>query len=120
MKMAMEDLEADVFIRNPIEPRPRVSSDCNAAERRREIRFSTDDPASLLGMNPVRTQPVSVRIRDVSRSGMRLWTPEPLAPGSIIQVRLKALLVTAEVRYCCEAQDGYYVGVRIEDVFPSS
>ena len=113
-------LQADVFISNSINPEAQPPSDLNTAERRRECRFPTDDAASLLGVSPVQTQRMRVRVRDVSRSGMRLWAPEPLTPGSIIQLRLKTLLVTAEVRYCCEAKDGYYAGVRIEDVFPSS
>jgi hypothetical protein len=110
---------ADVIFKNQIEPGLQVHSAPRTTERRRDLRFPTDDPASLLGMNPVQTERQSVRVRNVSRSGMRLWVPEPLTPGSIIQLRCKALLFTGEVRYCREAQEGYYVGVRVEDVFPT-
>jgi len=48
---------------------------------------------------------------------MRLLVPQPLEPGTIIQVRSQKQVVLAEVRYCLPHTDKFAVGVEVTAVF---
>jgi hypothetical protein len=86
-------------------------------ERRRHPRVATNDPASLQVLNPFSTGAWEVRIVDVSKNGVRTYTPKSLEPGSLIKMRMQYSVACGDVRYCIPADDGFYAGVRLHDYF---
>ena len=90
-------------------------------ERRRDgPRMPTNDPASMIQLNPLRTTRSEIRVLDVSKGGLKLQLPEAVDIGTVVHIRMKHLLVTAEVRYCVAASGGFSAGVQIQDIFPRS
>lgn len=92
-------------------------SEKTGAERRTEGRFPTDDAARMRVLQPVPGSATDVRVLDISRGGFKLHIPEMLPPGTIVQVQVKSAIVLAEIRYCVRASDGFFAGVRFQDVF---
>jgi hypothetical protein len=86
------------------------------AERRTRARFPTDDAARMEVVQPLGAKAAEVRILDVSKDGLKLRVPDSLRPGSIVQIYLKSALVVAEVRYCVQADLGFYAGVQLQSV----
>jgi anti-sigma factor RsiW len=97
----------------------RTSRDANWQERRRHPRLPTDDPAKLRVLQPVNLQTEDVQILDTSREGLRLRVPRALEAGALVQIRMKSLVVLAEVRHCRRVGEVYHAGVAIQDTFPS-
>ena len=95
-----------------------VRKHCGPAERRRDPRFETDSPVIVVRLNSLAAEHLTGLLRDVSRSGLGLRVPEPLSPGSILQIRLGTMFMTGEVRHCQEAETAgwWLVGVLIQDV----
>lgn len=60
----------------------------------------------------------NVKVLDVSKEGFKLLVPQPLDPGSTVQIRLKTAIALAEVRYCVPCGESYHAGVLILDAFP--
>jgi hypothetical protein len=48
---------------------------------------------------------------------MKLLVPQPLEPGTVIQVRSQKRFVLAEVRYCLPHAEKFAVGVEVTAVF---
>jgi hypothetical protein len=88
-----------------------------ASERRLNPRIPLHEPASMTRLNPLMTERWPIHLLDVSKGGLRLHVPNLLEPGTIVQIRLRAALVTAEVRYCIGAGVEFQAGVRTLDVF---
>jgi len=88
-------------------------------ERRRFIRFATDEPVSVRILNPVSFARDAARVLDTSRDGLKLRVSEFLAPGSTIQVRLANAIAFGEIRYCKPVGSGFHVGVQLQDTFPA-
>ena len=87
-------------------------------ERRRYPRLVTDDSASLQVLNPFSAGIWEVRIVDVSKGGLRIYTPEQLMPESLIRVKMRYSVACGDVRYCIAALDqGFHAGVRMHDYF---
>lgn len=92
------------------------------SERRRHVRFATDDPARMRIVEPHSGAHWTVPITDVSKGGMRLAVPTPLAKGRLIQIQMKDTCVLAKVRYCRSAPTKsadmlFHAGVEIQRVF---
>jgi len=64
--------------------------------------------------------PMRMQARVVAKTDavIRLQVPEPVEPGSLLQVQLKDAIVMAEARYCVQAMAQFLVGVLIRNVFP--
>jgi hypothetical protein len=59
-------------------------------------------------MAPVWSDHFPGRWEDVSEDGIRLGMPEPVAPGSVIAVRTRSLVIWARVQRCHNlGRDGY-------------
>ncbi len=86
-------------------------------ERRSSPRIPSNESTSLHVFNPLSAARLGVRILDVSKHGLKLHVPEFLAPGTVVQIHLATSVALGEVRYCLPAGAGFYVGVRLEDVF---
>jgi hypothetical protein len=86
------------------------------AEKRRERRFVTDDPAFLHSLNPLTLDITPVQVLDVSRQGLKLRIGREFLTGSEIQVKLKDLFVLGEIRYCVQVGSCFLAGILVEDV----
>jgi anti-sigma factor RsiW len=88
-------------------------------ERRRHLRISKDDPASLRVLNPmVSPGPRSeARVINASRGGLTLRVADFLEPGATVHIRLKDTLVFGEVRYCHPVGPVFHVGIQLQDTF---
>lgn len=88
-----------------------------SAERRRDKRIKTSDPATIKLIYPNVSDPLAARILDVSRDGLKVEVPQFLDPGTTVQILMDASIVIAEIRYCVRAGAAYHIGVLIQDAF---
>ena len=86
------------------------------AEKRRQPRFVTDDPAFIHSLNPLALDLAPGQVLDVSRQGLKLRMGRHILTGSEIQVKLKDLFVLGEIRYCVRAGNFFLAGILVEDV----
>src|ERR1700733_4875235 len=108
--VSLKDLEALDRVRSsPFDP---------PADRRREARYPTNDPAKIRILeawdDPARFAGI---VLDVSRNGMRVEVAKPLPTGMRVEVILVKASVFGEIRYCQRVSLVYHVGIAIEDVF---
>jgi hypothetical protein len=87
-------------------------------DRRKEVRFATDQAAVLTQINPFTFGITPVRVGDVSIHGMKIYLPHLLYPGATVHVRLTRIVVVAEVRYCVQFGAGHVAGMAVHDVLP--
>ena len=85
--------------------------------RRKETRIAVNEPAKMRRLNPFSANPLDVTIVDTSVSGFKLFVPEELLIGALVQLRFKAQLIVGEVRYCIPWGEGYLAGIRTRDSF---
>jgi PilZ domain/Putative zinc-finger len=85
------------------------------AERRREARYPTQDPAEL-EILPGPSEPIYGTILDVSRSGLRVALRERIGRGEQVMVKLHRNVIFGEVRYCRPVPGGFHLGVKIQDL----
>jgi hypothetical protein len=85
------------------------------AEKRRERRFVTNDPA-FLHSHFLTLDITPVQVLDVSRQGLKLHIGRQFLTGSEIQVKLKDLFVLGEIRYCFRVGSFFLAGILVEDV----
>lgn len=94
---------------------PRVRS---KTDRRREVRYRTNQAGTLTEINPVTFGTTPVRVKDVSRGGLKVCLCRLLYPGATVHVRVGKIVVVAEVRYCVQVTETYVAGLAIVDVIP--
>ena len=102
----------------PLAERPSPPARADKLDRRREVRFATDQTAVLTQINPITFGITAVRVGDVSRHGMKIYLPHLLYPGAIVHVRLRRTVVAAEVRYCMRFGAGHVAGMAVLEVIP--
>ena len=85
----------------------------SAAERRRERRYPTHDPAQIEILESG-LQRATGTVTDVSRSGLRLELPIRIHKSTPIKVRLPHLVVFGEVVHCRSIAEGFTAGVLIQ------
>jgi hypothetical protein len=85
-------------------------------DRRKEPRYAADGWAKVVV--PFLAEPVTyaARVLDVSRGGMRLMLRAPLEPGTLLQIEMKSVVATGEVRHCRPEGEQYAVGVQLDEV----
>jgi hypothetical protein len=86
------------------------------AEKRRERRFVTNDPAFLHSLDPLTLNITPVQVLDVSKQGLKVRTGQHIRTGSEIQVKLKDLFVLGVIRYCVQVGSFFLAGILVEDV----
>jgi hypothetical protein len=89
-------------------------------EKRRYPRVATDEAASVQVLAPFQIETWDVRIVDVSKGGVRILTPRPLQPESLIRVKMRFSVSCGDVRHCSAAPGGFHAGVRLHDYFLAS
>jgi hypothetical protein len=85
-------------------------------DRRNGVRYPAHEQAMLTHINPADAGRFSVLICDVSEKGMQLRVPEYICPGTMVQIRLARLIVTAEVRYCRADCDEFRAGLKVVEL----
>ena len=85
-------------------------------DRRAEPRMLMRETASLRVLSPVPAGRSEVSVINLSKSGLMVRVPVPVEPGSIVQLRRKQVLVMGEVRYCLKVNDGFHLGIVIQDM----
>ena len=103
-------------------PRGSLGNSCAnfECEKRKEVRYTTSDPAeiSVLDVPGLQVQGV---VRDVSKSGLRVEIPLAVSRGTRLKVFLyKRAIVFAVARYCRRTGDTYQVGAEIESIYYSN
>jgi PilZ domain-containing protein len=84
--------------------------------QRGETRFPTNDSAEIIVLKAPFHQ-VPGRVRDVSRSGIRLELSIRLARGTRLEITLSTAIILGEVRYCRNIDSGFSVGILIRDLY---
>jgi hypothetical protein len=85
-------------------------------DRRQYVRIPTDDVAQVSVVGAATSEPMEVRVMDVSRGGMRLRLQQMLSHGTMLRVQLRDTTVLAEVRYCVPSKDVFVAGVQVHSV----
>lgn len=98
-------------------PSEEVDGGTDHADRRRDRRIRFHERATLTRLNPLLPERLEVHVLNLSAGGLKLHTPARLDPGTVVQLRLRLGLLTAEVRYCLPAGAEFHVGVSLSDVF---
>ena len=89
-------------------------------DKRRYPRVATDEAASLQLLAPFSKENWDVRVVDVSKGGVRVFTPQPLTPDTLIRLKMKSSVACGDVRHCLATPEGFYAGVRLHDYFMAS
>jgi hypothetical protein len=92
-----------------------AQGDLDGAERRREARYPTEDPAEL-EILPGPSEPIYGTVLDVSRSGLRVALRQRIGRGEQVMVKLHRNVIFGEVRYCRAVPNGFHAGVKIQDL----
>jgi hypothetical protein len=85
----------------------------------RDWRVPANGPASIRILSPLSLESCKVQIVDASSSGMSMRMSEYLQRGVLVQIRLKASFVLAEVRHCQAEGEGFHVRMEVQDQVPS-
>jgi hypothetical protein len=87
-------------------------------ERRREQRISASEMGHIHVLNPFQEGTLVVRMLDRSTDGLSIRMGRSVAPGTLVQVRLKETVVLGAVRYCVRAEGAFRIGILIESSMP--
>jgi hypothetical protein len=101
--------------RTQIQHSGEIASQTGLDERRRETRIPTSDSASVQVISPPTLEYLEVQVLDVSRNGLKIRTPKFLSLGVILRMQLRSMWIVGEVRYCVQTDDGFCVGLYIQD-----
>ena len=86
-------------------------------ERRKFPRFKSDDAVKLLLLSSSSQACIDVHVLNVSSGGLRLWTGQSLATGTLVEIQRGNEIAVASVRYCVPADRGFHAGVRFRGHF---
>jgi len=81
-------------------------------DRRREPRFPTDLDAKLLIGS---SMPMSVKVTDVSFSGVGLEAASPIPVGAVVSVDVGFGIVSGEIRHCTSRLGKFRAGMRLHE-----
>ena len=86
-------------------------------ERRRFPRFKSHDTVKLNLLSSSSQACIDVQVLNVSNGGLRLWTSQSLATGTLVEIQREDEIAVASVRYCVPADHGFHAGVRFRGHF---
>jgi hypothetical protein len=86
-------------------------------ERRKFPRFKSHDAVKLNMMSSSSHASLDVQVLNVSNGGLRLWTSQCLATGTLVEIQRGNEIAVASVRYCVPADHGFHAGVRFRGHF---
>lgn len=87
-------------------------------ERRRDVRVSLDQKVrvTVLGRRVLGTNDwqVDARAADLSGRGIRILAPARIASGDAVRIDLEDAMLLGEVCYCQPHNDGFMIGVQLD------
>lgn len=84
-----------------------------AEEQRKEPRFPSDLSAILTVLASGNV--TEARTVDVSKSGLRVRSPEPVATGERLRIQFSSTIAFGEARWCKDIKGtGYDIGIQVE------
>jgi len=86
-------------------------------ENRRLARIATNDPATIQQVNPFSANRTDVCVLDISQGGLGIHSSVSLWPGNFVKVRIRSAIAFGVVRYCVTRENGFHVGVLLQDLF---
>ena len=90
-------------------------------EKRREARYPTNDPAQVEIRSGATAKAFPATVLDVSKSGLRLKIEATINRGSEVKISLQRnIVIFGQIRYCRPFEDGFEVGVLIQDMSQQS
>ena len=98
--------------------RPSLPPRADKLDRRREVRFATDQAAALTQIKPITFGITPVRVGNVSMHGLKIYLPQLLYPGATVHVRLTRMVVVAKVLYCLQFGAGHAADMAVLDILP--
>jgi PilZ domain len=92
------------------------------ADRRKHPRVPVDVPARVKLLEPLETMGPSkpARVIEISRSGMKIRAKHDFMIGAVIQIIVKETFYLGTVRHTRQTDDGFDVGVRLNEAIRSS
>jgi len=85
-------------------------------EQRREVRLAASGIATLRWLGEgSRPQSCSVKVRDISASGIQIECPSSLEVGARVKIGGEAFSRPAVVRFCNHTNDGFRAGLELLD-----
>jgi hypothetical protein len=86
-------------------------------ERRKFPRFKSQDAVKLNLLSSSSPACIDVQVLNVSNGGLRLWTSQSIATGTLVEIQRGDEIALASVRYCVAADLGFHAGVRFRGHF---
>jgi two-component system, sensor histidine kinase and response regulator len=86
-------------------------------ERRKFPRFKSQDAVKLNLLSSSSPACIDVQVLNVSNGGLRLWTSQSIAIGTLVEIQRGDEIALATVRYCVAADLGFHAGVRFRGHF---
>ncbi len=83
--------------------------------QRREPRFEVDQAVELTILTEPRTR-LEARVRNASGRGLGLTVSRPVQAGVPVRIELDDGMVLGEAIYCRGEQDGFFVGIEMDQV----
>jgi len=99
-------------------PEPAIQPNQMASDERRKFpRFKSDDAVKLILLSSSSQACIDVQVLNASSGGLRLWTGQSLATGTLVEIQRGNEIAVASVRYCVPADHGFHAGVRFRGHF---
>ncbi len=86
-------------------------------DKRLYPRVATDEAAAIQVLATFSNESWDVRVVDVSKGGLGIYTERPLAVDSLIRVKMKFSVACGDVRHCQSSGGGFHAGIRLHDYF---
>lgn len=83
------------------------------SDRRREPRFSTDQPAELVLLSEGDLR-LPVQVLEISGSGLRFLADRAVRADSAVRIDFNNCILLGEICYCAASPGGYLCGVELE------
>ncbi len=84
-------------------------------EQRCEARLP-DDRSLTITLLGERESRHAARVKNASGSGLGLLVATCVAPGTALRIELEDELLLGEVMYCRPMEEGYFIGVQLEQM----
>ncbi len=98
-------------------PEPTIEPKLAYDERRKFPRFNSHDTVQMNLLSSASQTCIDVQVLNVSSGGLRLWTSQSLATGTLVEIQRGNEIAVASVRYCVPADHGFHAGVRFRGHF---
>jgi hypothetical protein len=95
------------------------SADVPEMERRKYIRFTSDQQAVIVLLEQERCC-LAGKIKDFSERGLRVEVPEKLRIGALVKIEVSDALLFGEVMHIQSQEAQFLAGFRIEEVLPKA